>query len=300
MSYTVRCFDRLLSFEDANAPLALVTKKTAVRRGVVKGLSSSSRFRLVKLLATIGRKDAFLFVTLTYREFVDDFTVWKDHLDTWAKRLYRRSAGACGLWRCEFQERGAPHFHLLLWGVMETVESFDRWAREAWLEIIGQQSLANRRHGVFVVESDDLRTTGFYLSLYAAKDQKDRKDLRTGREWGVWRKPLLDVGPLKTFVLSATQALFLRRLLRRSYESRRKVSTSQSAYGVRLLRGSSFSTFLPAEESLRLVEFVRREADAVRSMFGALGVLTPEEKLSASRWKREGSGCSGNLVHLTA
>ncbi|MFA5264427.1 MAG: hypothetical protein WC378_11430 [Opitutaceae bacterium] len=276
MRYTVSLYDRLLEVKNHAAPIAIPPKNTK-KRGCVKGLSKKSRFRLTKLLAMINRPEPLHFVTLTYREFAGDWGKWKDHFKAWKDLMCHHYPALSGLWRMEFQERGAPHFHLILWGVTKATEAFKDQASEAWLRIIGQNTQANRQYGVTVQLTDDLRSTGFYLSMYAAKDEKDRKDIQTGREWGLIRRDLLNVKPSRVALLSDCQERLLRRVLRRLHRAKNR--STASSYYRRLQRDeSSFSTFFTFEESVRLVRFVMNEAEAISEH-----TLRIQRKLSAVR-----------------
>jgi hypothetical protein len=55
------------------------------------------------------------FVTLTYpRTYNPDPASWKRDVQAFRKR-FERHFGKCPIvWRLELQERGAPHFHLLV------------------------------------------------------------------------------------------------------------------------------------------------------------------------------------------
>jgi hypothetical protein len=109
------------------------------RRGLVNGFSRSSRKRLLELLASLepgnqqGRVVA-VFLTLTFPGVPSPFEA-KAFLQTFLKRAGRRFPGASGVWRLEFQRRGSPHFHLMLFGL-------PFWRKDevqrVWGEVIGE------------------------------------------------------------------------------------------------------------------------------------------------------------------
>jgi hypothetical protein len=86
----------------------------------IMGFSRASRRNLIWKMGQIDREKAGLplFATLTYgREWPSDGRVVKDQLHAFHKRLARRYAGSCDVWKMELQKRGAPHFHMMLFGV---------------------------------------------------------------------------------------------------------------------------------------------------------------------------------------
>jgi len=106
-------------------------------RGQVDSFSDKSRKRLFDWLNEIDWQVAGLplFVSLTYGQEFPDPRQAKLHLRSLWMRL-RRLHEKCGvLWKLEFQNRGAPHFHLLVFG--PTFIDMDRMA-SMWGEVVGQ------------------------------------------------------------------------------------------------------------------------------------------------------------------
>jgi hypothetical protein len=105
---------------------------------------------------------AALFLTLTYPADYPNPRIAKRHLDTYMKRLRRKFPKLAGVWRLEFQRRGAPHFHVLLFGVdyipMDQVQA-------AWGEIIGCPHVFTRIESI----SGSRRKVMAYVSKYVAK-----------------------------------------------------------------------------------------------------------------------------------
>ena len=217
--------------------------------------------RLIRFLATINRPDASWFVTLTYRDWLDDAKLWKAQLNRWLTAVRWRFPKAAGVWRLEFQERGAPHFHVLLW-LGETVDEvpFRDWCTERWLDAIGNHTQAVRMHAVTVAPIRDLLNSKFYLSLYQAKDKNDRKDIPTGRLWGKIQEGLLCTEPIKTAYLDGQQSKLLRRLLRRSFQSRNRLTYRRSNYWKALGRGELlFSACMPFMSAKAVVDWVLKQ-----------------------------------------
>lgn len=153
-------------------------------RGPVRGFSRGSRRRLLDKVNQIDRRcveGGGLFVTLTYPgEFSESWRVWKAHLRSIEERLKRRFPGVQLLWRLEFQKRGAPHFHFLVFNV----ERIDiSWLSQAWYEVVGSGDPRHQAAGTEISRVRSWRGVLFYVGKYMAKT--DSVDFATGRVWGV-------------------------------------------------------------------------------------------------------------------
>jgi len=106
------------------------------KRGKITGFSFASRRRLMQTIARI-RFDAPLpmFVTLTYPSKFPSPIESKKHIDQYLKRLHRRFSDVGGICKLEPQERGAPHYHMLVYGVEE--HDLFMFTVNAWYEIAG-------------------------------------------------------------------------------------------------------------------------------------------------------------------
>ena len=156
------------------------------RRGCIEGYSPASRRRLMRALDTINQDEAGLplFVTLTYpAEWPGSWHVWKRHLKAWLKRLKREHPGAWGVWRLEPQRRGAPHYHLLIWGAR--IEK--QWCSRTWFEVVGSNDERHLRAGTQVAGVRSWRGVKAYTAKYLAKvveDMPEGWDEGVGRWWG--------------------------------------------------------------------------------------------------------------------
>ena len=105
-------------------------------RGTVKGFSRGSRRRLMSKIAKIDRRAMLpAFVTLTYPDSFPEPRESKKHLKVFVKRLRREFPSAGLIWKLEPQQRGAPHYHLLVWGC--EVGELRTWVPQNWYEIGG-------------------------------------------------------------------------------------------------------------------------------------------------------------------
>lgn len=148
----------------------------------------------MQLIAKI-RRDAPLplFLTLTYPNEFPEPADAKRHFNLLLWRIGRKFKGKVGLiWKLEPQQRGAPHFHCLVWGV--SLEELFPWVAFEWYEIAGG---GDERHlkwhlGAYdnepcVGQVRSWRGVWSYASKYLGKtfEVAEWGDKWTGRYWGV-------------------------------------------------------------------------------------------------------------------
>jgi len=186
-------------------------------RGVVRGFSKASRRRLLRFLHTIDRERAGLplFVTLTYPgTWPGKPAKWKRDLRSWLGRLRRALPEAWCVWRLEPQRRGAPHYHLLVFGIASlSIE----WLSRTWFEVVGSGDLRHLRAGTQVQYVRSWHRVVGYAAKYLAKEPKElpvewRRGV--GRWWGIHQRPR---APREVLEARITQDQFfrVRRVLRR-------------------------------------------------------------------------------------
>lgn len=139
-------------------------------------------------------------LTFTYPErFPMSGATAKAHLHAFRKRFYRRfGVRMAGIWKMEFQARGAPHFHCYI-GRPTSIgwKPFVEWARQAWYEIVGSGDPKHARQGVridrqFVGRATNVRRLAAYFAKHNAKQAEHYQHrvpegfIATGRFWGVW------------------------------------------------------------------------------------------------------------------
>lgn len=174
-----------------------------VRRGRIVELSDRSRSRLADVARDLGELHRpELLLTLTYpgewRSVAGDGRAVKRQMKAFRKRLGRFFSALgidwSALWFLEFQKRGAPHLHLILWGHgLSQVEerTFRSWLARAWVDVVGHADKRQRaRHLKAGTAAERMRVGHFgYAVKYARKlEQKtvpsDFGDV--GRFWGLW------------------------------------------------------------------------------------------------------------------
>lgn len=114
------------------------------RRGSVNGFSAASRLRLMSMLNRLewsGLRVAFC--SLTYGQLFPNIETFKKHIDIFGKRMMRLAARRgwrlSFVWKMEYQDRGAPHLHLLVFGLPEGMTDFElrQLMRWTWALSIG-------------------------------------------------------------------------------------------------------------------------------------------------------------------
>ena len=173
-------------------------------RGAITEFSGRSRRNLREMALDLGEYvTPTLMLTATYpgewRSVAGSGRRTKRHLESlrsWITRWFQKHSvtnwGA--LWFLEFQERGAPHFHLLLWGDGSADLDLDKMRpalSKAWAKIVKHADLEERaKHLKAGTKLEWLRTHSFaYAVAYASKPhQKQVPDgySKPGRFWGTW------------------------------------------------------------------------------------------------------------------
>ena len=158
----------------------------------ITGFSECSRRRLRRKLYSIRRDAEGVFLTLTYQHTRPTPREAKEHFDTFWKRLRRwmddADAGRIScIWKMEPQERGVPHFHLIVYGTrFIPAQKVSR----LWHEVTEETDHRHRKSGVDVERSvnEDGKLTA-YMGKYMAECYDEWPSahgcLYTGRWWGV-------------------------------------------------------------------------------------------------------------------
>jgi len=195
------------------------------KAGDISSFSDSSRRRLIKKMLRLERSRLSdgLFVTLTYHEeWPDDRQALKSQLNTLLQAMRRRWSSLRYVWRVELQERGAPHFHLLLWRSAahewEHEEDIYAWLVDTWQRISGCTTGAHARHGVDLQRLTSWREALAYTSKYVAKDDDIDTAPDLGRRWGASQS--LPTDSYCRVHVNERGAHILRRLARKLLSSR--------------------------------------------------------------------------------
>jgi hypothetical protein len=193
-------------------------------RGRVKEFSADAMRRLKSKVAKLERDELAkaLVVTLTYPgEFPDpdDFKIYKKHLHTCEMALVRKWPECSGIWKLEFQKRGAAHYHLIVCGLGDLeLETVRTWFRETWYRIAHN---GDKHGGIAGTQVDRIKSVGgalCYLAKYLSKGDQTRPGNFTGRYWGVHNKAALPMAIPKEIEVPCSVANKLRRIARKKIQ----------------------------------------------------------------------------------
>jgi hypothetical protein len=221
-------------------------------RGKIRGFSKASRRNLLRRLASINRNDFWAYegrvfsITLTYpREYLEDLRLCKRHLEALRKRLKRKYGSFSSYWRLGIQERGAWHFHLLLFvsPYFGSVAELRDFIASSWYEICGKLSEGHLQAGTYVEEVRSWKQATSYMEKYVAKPEDVPEGVETGRIWGAWKEELLPV-TWETVIVSRKDAYKIRGWFRRLAKLRGKRHLAR------------LTVFIRHENVVRLLEFL--------------------------------------------
>lgn len=138
-------------------------------------------------------------LTLTYpADFPVDGRIVKRHLFMFRRAWFRRfGAQPIGVWKLEFQRRGAPHFHLYVGRPVMPWREFLWWARMTWYRIVASGDEKHLDQGVRLDRQfvSAVRSKGKIAGYFAKHNAKGTKSYQNrtpegfesvGRWWGYW------------------------------------------------------------------------------------------------------------------
>jgi hypothetical protein len=226
------------------------------KRGKIKGFSFASRRRLMQTIARI-RFDAPLpmFVTLTYPNKFPSPIESKDHLDIFIRRLRRAFPDAGLIWKLEPQERGAPHYHMLVYGV--PLHDLAMFTVNTWYEIAGGGDIKHLHFHLGLLPESELCVQEVrsrqgvmrYASKYLGKkfDVSGWDEIYPGRFWAVVQKENIPFGQDMVMYITKKDAHVWMRYQRRYAKLKKH------------LNKSSLTIFCDADQWTRNIVEVHRE-----------------------------------------
>jgi hypothetical protein len=168
-------------------------------RGEVHGFSVQSRGRLMRHMLSLPRARLCMpwFITLTYpASWPAEAGKWIAHRRAFLKRLYAEFGATAVIWRLEPQQRGAPHFHLMVFAkacLAPTVADTGKrdWSQLSrwWYDIVASNDPWHFVHGVRDVQR--VRSWNGVMSYASKYLCKDSPISLPGRQWGIEHKDLL-------------------------------------------------------------------------------------------------------------
>lgn len=161
------------------------------RRGVIRVWSRASRMRALRTIAAVdwSAVGPLIMITLTYHEPPTDGRRVKRDMEAFKKRWERRWGRPVGVWKLEFQRRGAAHIHLWVRRPAAPLEEVRMWLSDAWAGIV-KQGDAHRRAGTSLNPwcGSPVRYVRKYLSKVSKEYQHEVPEWfkSVGRWWGLW------------------------------------------------------------------------------------------------------------------
>lgn len=201
------------------------------KRGEVTSFTLASSMRLQRFMQSVNRNEVkdgeLVFMTLTYHlAWPGPREAKEQDLKAFKKRFERAWGPHPAVWKLEPQERGAPHFHLLIWmGAGCDVEALSRWTAENWNQIVRGSADHLRFHLGLLRDSrpcvERLRSwkgvAAYCAERYMGKPIDGSPWAKPGRWWGKWREELWPRSRIMWRVTEAA-AFVVKRCMRRFYE----------------------------------------------------------------------------------
>jgi hypothetical protein len=208
------------------------------KRGKISEFTKKSRLRMQRELSKVRRDALPILVTLTYPgEYSAEPKVWKRDLDNFSRRMAREYPNVAGVWKLEPQKRGAPHFHLLVWGMLDVnyhlayfdgttglvpaeiarlvrVQEIREWVSQAWYEVVGSGDEKHLRAGTRVEDVRSLNGVSAYLKKYLGKEVPPEWE-NAGRWWGIFQRENMPYGELVVLAVRADKVQEIIRYMRR-------------------------------------------------------------------------------------
>ena len=200
-------------------------KRKQQPRGRIKEWSAASRSRLKHTLGRLQREELgrAMIVTLTYPAECpapDDHDVYKAHLHRFNMALRRRWPLCSGIWKLEFQARGAAHYHFMLFGLHdEPLEALRAWTRKTWYRIAHN---GDKNLGVSCEQVAPVKSTGGamgYFAKYLGKGDQTMPGNFSGRYWGKVNAARLPTAASKSIEVPDKIAATIRRIARKKMQS---------------------------------------------------------------------------------
>jgi hypothetical protein len=221
------------SYLSLQTPCPLKGSKS-VKRKEIQGFSRQSRKRFMDHLAKTRKETKPYLITLTYPQiYPTDPDIYKAHFHKFVKRSERRFGTLGGYWKLEFQKRGAPHYHLIVWLELKDIlineynpwlqenlilqqsialNVLKHWVSQAWFECVQSNDSKHLVAGTRVETVRDNKDIMAYAAKYIGKLEQGIKGVRY---WGYFGKKCIPYGMAHIIHLPTHEATFLKRWMRR-------------------------------------------------------------------------------------
>lgn len=194
------------------------------KRGNIQGFSRSSRRRMKLIFGAFKNIDSLLHeMTLTYpSEYPKDGLKVKRDLKVMSQRLKRNGIEIAG-WKQEYQERGAAHYHAIVYLDGELTNEIKQFISKAWFEVVGSNDGKHLRAGTRISKINSRDHLLCYLNKYIEKEKQSKPPsdfINPGRVWG-YNKKFVDVLIERAFITSREFGIQTR-LIRRMWKNQIK------------------------------------------------------------------------------
>lgn len=200
------------------------------KRGAVTTFSAQSRKRFMKKIYILESSSRCLWVTLTQPHAFEGSVGARRLAKLWTARVRRAYPAASGLWRIQPQKRGAPHFHVMVYGIpadgleIKTVRArlAAMWTAVVVKGIANGDTLSARsrgqiaRYGCDVAELETAVGVQRYVSRYLSRTDAVGNAAVVGRQWGGFNCAALPVSRTDTVTVTRSVAQNVVRAARRS------------------------------------------------------------------------------------
>lgn len=206
-----------------NKPRPKMDQEGGGRRGTVKTFTAGARRRMQYMIGRITRSELPLMITLTYpSEWSEDSRKWKNDLRKFFQRLERKITSVGCIWKLEPQKRGAPHFHLLVWG-LGRVPMAELWVWVAlnWFQVVGSGDQRHLVAGTRVERIKNWKGVMSYAAKYLGKLFDGAGWDQPGRFWGVKGSKNIPWAAMVRVSANNPEAARFLRLMRRYMKCRR-------------------------------------------------------------------------------
>lgn len=201
------------------------------KRGEVKEFTKTSRRHLLYRIAQISKKLLPHFITLTYPDrWPAERRTWQNHLRRFYQRLRRRFPKLGIVWKLEPQERGAPHFHILAWGLDGSHMALTAIVAKIWDKVVDSGDPYHLKWHMGQLGNGNLPCVGpvhtwrgvmSYASKYLGKVIEGGEWVQPGRFWGVKGSDNIPWASMVRASLNYRESVNLLRLMRRYMHCRR-------------------------------------------------------------------------------
>ena len=202
-----------------------------LKRGTIKGFTAEARKRLLTVVSRLPEDVHYRVVTLTLPGY---FRPWDSPeeqarlIAAFRKRVMRAFPGSFGVWRKEWQERGAAHWHILI-GRAKGMSM--KWVAQNWNAIVDPTDKAHLRAGTQVEFVRSRNGVVRYMAKELGKTVQTMEVDRmvywygtSGRSWAFWGDRTV-LAAMKLLAIPADQWSRLVEELDAYVRSRRKVKS---------------------------------------------------------------------------